>query len=189
MQKVFGVKLFRAGYFERRIYLKSIQLKQNQSKVNSAKFVKNIYPTNSIWMSWSSGFVLKAYHIENLDSKIVQNLITIGKNRCFGNIFWLNNFRVFETIKLVTFCKSWGHILVLQTKAKSSLIFPATKNLKKNLKTLWSLAWLDLFISRLQSHYKETVFFVSLSPRSSLYSFDWPRKDESMGQLGITQCF
>ena len=30
---------------------------------------------------------LKAYHIEDLNSKNVQNLITIGKDRSFGNIF------------------------------------------------------------------------------------------------------
>ena len=32
MQKVFGVKLFKASYFERRICPKSRQLKQNKTK-------------------------------------------------------------------------------------------------------------------------------------------------------------
>ena len=41
MQRVFGVKLFKARYFEKRICLKSTQLKQNQYKVNSVKFVLN----------------------------------------------------------------------------------------------------------------------------------------------------
>ena len=43
MQNVLGVKLLKAAYFERRICLKSAQLKQNQRKVNSSKFVENIY--------------------------------------------------------------------------------------------------------------------------------------------------
>ena len=42
MQKDFGVKQFKAGYFERRISLKSTQLKQKKSNVNSAKFVENM---------------------------------------------------------------------------------------------------------------------------------------------------
>ena len=57
-------------------------------------------------MSWSSGFVLKAYHTEDLNSKNVQSLITMGKDRSFGNIFWSYNFRVFDTMKFVTFHKS-----------------------------------------------------------------------------------
>ena len=39
-----------------------------------------------------------------------------------------------------------------------------------------------------QSHDKETAFFVSLSSRIFWYSFDWPRKDQSLSQLGVTQC-
>ena len=36
---------------------------------------------------------------------------------------------------------------------------------------------------------KETVFFVSLSSRIFWSSFDWPRKDQSLSQLGVTQYF
>ena len=49
MQEVFGVKLFKARYFERRLCLKSTQLKQNQNKVNLANLLKRYtYTTNSI---------------------------------------------------------------------------------------------------------------------------------------------
>ena len=51
MQKVLGVKSFKGGYFERRIYLKSIQLKQNQNKVNSVKFVENIYIYDEFYLN------------------------------------------------------------------------------------------------------------------------------------------
>ena len=57
-------------------------------------------------MSWSSGFVLKAYHTEDLNSKKVQSLITMDKDRSFGNIIWSYNFRIFDTMKFVTFRKS-----------------------------------------------------------------------------------
>ena len=60
---------------------------------------------------------LKAYHIENLNSQNVQSLIPMGKDRSFGNTFWLYNFRIFDIIKFVTFRKSWGHILELYAKA------------------------------------------------------------------------
>ena len=47
--KGFGVKLFKARYFERRICLKSMQLKQNQTKINSSNLLKRYtYTTNSI---------------------------------------------------------------------------------------------------------------------------------------------
>ena len=49
---------------------------------------------------------LKAYHIEDLNSKNVQSLITMDKDRSFGNIFWSYNFRVFDTMKFVTFRNS-----------------------------------------------------------------------------------
>ena len=50
--------------------------------------------------------VLKANHIEDLNSKNIQSLITMGKDRSFGNIVWSYNFRVFDIIKFVTFRKS-----------------------------------------------------------------------------------
>ena len=105
--KVFMVKLFKARYFERRIYLKSTQLKQNQNNVNSANLLKRYtYTTNSIKISWSSGLFLNACHIEDLNSKNVQSLLTMSKDGSFGNIFWSYNFRVFDTMKFVTFQKS-----------------------------------------------------------------------------------
>ena len=51
MQKVLEVKSFKVGYFERRICLKSTQLKQNQNKVNSVKFVENIYIYNQFYLN------------------------------------------------------------------------------------------------------------------------------------------
>ena len=49
---------------------------------------------------------LKAYHIEDLNSKNVQSLITMGKDRSFGDLFWSYNFRVFDIMKFITFCNS-----------------------------------------------------------------------------------
>ena len=43
--------------------------------------------------------------MEDLNSKNVQSLITMGKDRSFGNILRLYNFTVFDTIKFVTFRK------------------------------------------------------------------------------------
>ena len=51
MQNVLGVKLLTADYLERRICLKSAQFKQNQSKVNSSKFVENIYIYNQFYLN------------------------------------------------------------------------------------------------------------------------------------------
>ena len=47
--------------------------------------------------------IFSTYHIEDLNSKNVQSWITMGKDRSFGNIFWSYNFRVFDTMKFVTF--------------------------------------------------------------------------------------
>ena len=81
-------------------------------------------------MSSSSGFVFKdipnrKFNKKNLEitKKDVQSLITVGEDRSFGNIFWLYQFRIFDTTKFVTFRKPWGHILELHVKAKTSLIF------------------------------------------------------------------
>ena len=51
MQKCLGFKLVKAGYFEREICLISTQLKQNQNKVNSAKFAENIYIYNQFYLN------------------------------------------------------------------------------------------------------------------------------------------
>ena len=161
--------------------INTIETKPKQSQFSQICW-KHIH-IRRILFKWVGPMVLflKEYHIENLNWK-----------NC--NIFWLYNFRVFDTIKFVTFRKSWGHILKIHAKAKSSLIFPASsifqqRNLKKNLKLYGLLVWKSLAVSSLQSHYKETVFFVPLSPMGSWYSFDWPRKDQSLSQLGVTQCF
>ena len=50
-------------------------------------------------------FFLKTYRIEDLNSS-VQSLITMDKDRSFGNIFWSYNFRVSDTMKFLTFRKS-----------------------------------------------------------------------------------
>ena len=103
----------------------------------------------SILFKWVGSLVLflKAYHIEDLNSKNVQSLITMGKDRSFGNIFWSYNFRVFDTMKFVTFCNSWGHILELYAKAKSSLISQQVqffnKKSKENLKLYGPLVWVE----------------------------------------------
>ena len=96
----------------------------------------------------------------------------------------------FDSIKFVIFRKSRGHVLELYAKQKVPW-FPSkfnfsTKNGRK-LTTLWSPCMDGVYLS--QSHYKETVFFVSLSSRSFWYSFDWARKDQSLSQLWVTQCF
>lgn len=51
MQRVLGVTLFKAGYFERRTCLKSTQLKQNQNEVNSSKFVKKLYMYDQFYLN------------------------------------------------------------------------------------------------------------------------------------------
>ena len=40
MQKVLRVRLFKAGYFERRVCLKSTRLKQRENKVNLIQIFK-----------------------------------------------------------------------------------------------------------------------------------------------------
>ena len=148
-----------------------------------------------ILFKWVGGPVLflKTYHIENLNSKNVQSLITMGEDRSFGNIFWLYNFRVFDIIKFVTFHKSWDRIWESYAKAKSYLISQEgqffNKKSKKTYKFVVPLYSWGLFVSKLQSQYKETVFFVPQSTRSFWYWFDWPRKDQSRSQLGVTQYF
>ena len=113
MQKVLGVKFFKARYFERRIRLKPKQLKQNQNKVHSAKLVEKIYIYDK--------FYLKGISHTKFEFKKRFKFDYHGR-RSFGNNFWFYNFRVFDTLKSVTFCKSWGHILELYAKAKSLLI-------------------------------------------------------------------
>ena len=112
----------------------------------------------------------------------------ITKDRSFGNIFWSYNFRVFDTMKSVTFRKSWDHILELYAKAKSSWISQQiqffNKKSKKTYNFMVSLYGWSLTASKLKSHNKETVFLVSPSPRSLWYSFDWPRKDQSLSLVG-----
>ena len=150
-----------------------------------------------ILFKWVGTLVLFCYHIENLNSKNVQNLITMREVRSFGNIFWLYNIKVFDTKKIVTFCKSWGGILELCAKAKSLLIsqqvqFFKKKKFKKSKKTynfMVPLYGWGLFVSKLQIYYKETVFSVSLISRSFCYLFDWLRKDQSLSQLGVAQGF
>ena len=58
-------------------------------------------------------------------------MIPMGEDRSFGNIFWSYNFSVFDIMKFVTFCKSWGHILELYAKAKGSLISQQVQLKKK----------------------------------------------------------
>ena len=108
--------------------------KQNQFSQICWKHI-HMQPILFKWVG-SLGLFLEEYHIENLNLKNVQSLITVGENRSFGNIFWLYNYRVFDAIKFVTFLKSWGDILELYAKAKSSLIPQKVQFFNKNLKKL-----------------------------------------------------
>ena len=62
----------------------------------------------------------------------------MGKDRSFGNIFWLHNFRVFDTMKFVNFRKSWGHILELYAKVKISLIYQQDQFFNKKAKKTYN---------------------------------------------------
>ena len=126
-------------------------------------------------MSCSSGFVFKGVSHRRFKFKKCSVWLPWGKiDPLVYNIFWLYNFR-----------KSWGHILELYAKAKSSLISQQgqffNKKCKKTYNFMVSLYWQCLIVSKLQSHNKETVFFLFLppSPRCFWYSSDWPRKSES----------
>ena len=57
------------------------------------------------------------------------------------------------------------------------IISPFHTNIKKK-KTLWLFVMDGVQLSQGYSHYKETVYFLPLSPMKSWYSFDWPWKDE-----------
>ena len=137
-------------------------------------------------MSCSSAFVFKGVSHRRFKFKKCSVWLPWGKiNPLVYNIFWLYNFKVFDTIKSVTFRKSWGHILELYTKAQSSLISQHVqffnKKCKKTYNFMVSLYWRGSIVSKLQSHNKETVFFLFLPPslRCFWYLFDWPRKSES----------
>ena len=122
--------------------INTIETKPKQSQFSQI-YWKHIH----IWPSlfkWVGSLVvfLKAHHIKNLNSKNIQTLITMDEDRSFGNIFWLYNFMIFDTIKFVTFHKSWGHILELYENTKSFLISQQVqffnKKCKQKLTTLWS---------------------------------------------------
>ena len=61
---------------------------------------KHIQPVLFKWVGPLVLF-LKAYHIEDLNSKKVQSLITMGKS--FANLFWSYNFRVLTQWNLLLF--------------------------------------------------------------------------------------
>ena len=72
--------MFKVRYSERRMSkINTIETKPKQSQFS--QFVEKIQPN-------------------------VQSLTTMGKDRSFGNVFWSYNFRVFDKMKFVTFCKS-----------------------------------------------------------------------------------
>ena len=84
-------------------------------------------------MSLSSGFVFKV---------LSHRKLKFNKGPKFGyhwRIFWSDKSNGFNTIKFVTFFKSYVHILESHAKAKSYLIFPALSILQQkifeNLKT------------------------------------------------------
>ena len=73
------------------------KMKQNQNKVVEIQPIcwKDIHIKPILFKSVRPLVLfLKAYHAEDLNSKNVQSMITMGKDRPFGNIFWSNNFRV-----------------------------------------------------------------------------------------------
>ena len=106
------------------------------------------------------------------------------------------------------FLKEWNNEVIVINITPSSLFqlphrcFPPT-NLRKKfvLTTFWQIfelsppiiMWVGtnhgLTVSEIQSHYKERVFFVSLSSRIFWSSVDWPRKGQSLSQLWVTLCF
>ena len=45
---------------------------------------------------------------------------------------------------------------------------------------MWLFLWWSSTVSRAQSHYEETVYFLPFIPRNSWYLFDWPKKDERL---------
>ena len=56
-----------------------------------SQYVEKIYiyiHIQPILFKWVGPLVLKAYHTDDLNSKNVQSLISMGKDRSFGNIFW-----------------------------------------------------------------------------------------------------
>ena len=132
-------------------------------------------------MSWSSSFIFKGISQRRFifkkrskfDYEVWLNVQSLIKKIYPLGMFWLYNFRVFDALKFVTFRKSWDHILELYAKAKSSWISQQiqffNKKSKKKLTTLWSPCMGGV---------------VSPSSRSFWYSFDWPRKDQSLSQLG-----
>ena len=135
------VKLFKARYFEKWIFLKSTQLKWNKTKKSqfSKIYFKHIH-IEPILFKWVGPLVLflKSNHIEKLNSKNVQSLTTMSEDRSFGNIFWLYNFMVFDLMKFVTFCKFWGYILELYAKGKSSLISQKVQFFNKKYKKTYN---------------------------------------------------
>ena len=71
-------------------------------------------------MSFSSGFVFKV---------LSHRKLKFNKGPKLGyrwRIFWSDKSKGFNTIKFVTFFKSYVHILESHAKAKSYLIFPVT---------------------------------------------------------------
>ena len=105
-------------YFHEKVFrsncLKPDILREEQSKINAietksqfSQFVEKIYICNQFYLNqlvlW---FCFKCKSHRRFKFKNVQSLITMGKDRSFGNIFWSCNFRVFDIMEFVTFRKS-----------------------------------------------------------------------------------
>ena len=118
--------------------INTVETKPKQSHF-SQFFEKDIH-IQPILLKWVGPLVLflKAYHIEDLNSKNIQSLITMDEDRSFCNIFCSYNVRVFDTMKFVTFPKSWGHLLELYVKAKSSLISQEVQFFNKKSKKTYN---------------------------------------------------
>ena len=101
----------REEYFQNQHNWNETKPKKSQFSKISCKHI-HIQPIQFKWVDPLVLF-LKSNHIEKLNSKNVQSLITMGEDRSFGNIFWLYNFMVFDLMKFVTFCKFWCYILKL----------------------------------------------------------------------------
>ena len=100
MQKVFGLNCLNPDILREEY---QTQFKQNQNKVNLANLLKRYtYKTNSISMSWCSGFVFKDISHRRFKFKKCSKFITMRKDISFGNRFESYDITVFDTMKFVT---------------------------------------------------------------------------------------
>ena len=103
--------------------INTVETKPKQSHFRQF-FEKDIH-IQPILLKWVGPLVLflKAYHIEDLNSKNIQSLITMDEDRSFCNIFCSYNVRVFDTMKFVKILRPSFRIIC---KSKKFLDFPGS---------------------------------------------------------------